>query len=152
MFEHVISSHAIGGPEPIVVEAVIENLQDLWRVRRGEIPIGQVRRLQLTEASVDGGAVALSLPSSMIRHLGLRKFARRRAGEYRAFGESGMYAPVRLTIEGRDCTVDVLEVLDGAPVLIGVTALRMLDLVHDRRARQLIGNPAHGGEHIVGMD
>ena len=153
MFDHIRPlSVGIGDSKPVVVDAVIENLEDLWRARRGGIPIGQIRRVQVTEACVDGGAVALSLPSSMIRHLGLREFARRRAGHYRSFGESRMYDPVRLTIQDRDCTVDVLEVLDGAPVLIGVTALRMLDLVYDRRSRLLIGSPAHGGERILGMD
>jgi hypothetical protein len=55
---------------------------------------------------------------------------------------------VRLTIQGRTCTMDVMEVPDGVPVLIGQLPLEHLDFVVDLRSRTLIGNPAHGGEHM----
>ena len=41
-----------------------------------------------------------------------------------------------------------MEVPDHVPVLIGQLPLEHLDLVIDLRHRQLIGNPAHGGEHV----
>ena len=44
--------------------------------------------------------------------------------------------------------MDVLEVPEHVPVLIGQLPLVHLDLVVDLRSRALIGNPAHGGEHI----
>ena len=59
-----------------------------------------------------------------------------------------MYEPVRLTICGRTCTMDVMEVPDDVPVLIGQLPLEHLDLVVDLRSHSLIGNPAHGGEHV----
>jgi hypothetical protein len=62
-----------------------------------------------------------------------------------------MYEAVRLTIQGRSCTMDVLEAPDDVPVLIGQLPLEHLDLVVDLRNRCLIGNPAHGGEHIYEM-
>ncbi len=46
-------------------------------------------------------------------------------------------------------TVDTMEVPDDVPVLIGQIPLEMLDLVVDLPGRRLIGNPAHGGEHIL---
>ncbi len=52
-------------------------------------------------------------------------------------------------ILGRDCTVDVMEVPDEVPVLVGQIPLEMLDLVVDPRRRRLTGNPEHGGEHII---
>ena len=55
---------------------------------------------------------------------------------------------MRLTIQGRTCTMDVIEVPDNVPVLIGQIPLDHLDLVIDTRSRTLIGNPAHGGEHM----
>jgi hypothetical protein len=58
---------------------------------------------------------------------------------------------VRLTIQGRHCPVDVLEVPDDVPVLIGQIPLENLDLVVDPRGGKLIGNPAHGGEHAFEM-
>ena len=44
--------------------------------------------------------------------------------------------------------MDVLEVPDGTPVLIGQLPLEHLDFVEDPRSRSLIGNPEHGGEPI----
>jgi hypothetical protein len=63
----------------------------------------------------------------------------------------GAYEAVRLTIHGRPCTVDVLEVPHNVPVLIGQVPLEMLDFVVDPRGGKLIGNPAHGGEHVFEM-
>jgi hypothetical protein len=59
-----------------------------------------------------------------------------------------MYSAVRLTIQGRSCTMDVMEVPDDVPVLIGQLPLEHLDFVIDMRQHALVGNPAHGGEHV----
>jgi hypothetical protein len=45
--------------------------------------------------------------------------------------------------------VDVIEIPEGNPVLIGQIPLEMMDWVVDLRSRKLIGNPAHGGEHVL---
>jgi hypothetical protein len=58
------------------------------------------------------------------------------------------YGPVRLSIQGRDCPTDVMEVPDGTPALVGQIPLEYLDFVIDLRGQKLIGNPAHGGEHM----
>jgi hypothetical protein len=63
-------------------------------------------------------------------------------------GQADLYEAVRLTIQGRFCTMDVLEVPDEVPVLIGQIPLEHLELVIDPRSRTLTGNPAHGGEHM----
>jgi hypothetical protein len=55
---------------------------------------------------------------------------------------------VRLTIQGRECPTEVVEVPDSVPVLIGQIPLEYLDFVVDPRSRKLVGNPAHGGEHM----
>ena len=49
--------------------------------------------------------------------------------------EVSVYDAVRLTIQGRTCTVDVVEVPDETPVLIGQIPLEFLDFVVDMRAR-----------------
>ncbi len=56
---------------------------------------------------------------------------------------------MRLTIQERECVTDVLERPDECPVLIGQIPLEQLDFVVDLTGRRLIGNPAHGGEHVV---
>ena len=49
-----------------------------------------------------------------------------------------------------EATIENLEDLfpDEVPVLIGQLPLEHLDLVVDLRSRSLVGNPAHGGEHV----
>ena len=37
----------------------------------------------------------------------------------------------------------------GVPVLVGQIPLEGLDFVVDLANQRLIGNPAHGGEHII---
>jgi hypothetical protein len=54
-----------------------------------------------------------------------------------------------LTIQGRECPVEVAEVPDEVPVLIGQIPLEYLDFVVDPKNQRLIGNPAHGGEQML---
>jgi hypothetical protein len=60
-----------------------------------------------------------------------------------------MYRAVRLTIQGRDCAIDVGEIGNEFPVLIGQIPLELLDWVVDPKGQRLIGNPEHGGEQIM---
>ena len=133
----------------VTTEATIENLKDLWDVERGIIPASQARRVTVPDAVVDTCVKMLSLPKHLIKQLGLGKTVRKRSSK--GVIESYMYEPVRLTIQGRDCTMDVLEVPDNVPVLIGQMPQAHLDFVVDPCSRTLIGNPAHGGEHMYEM-
>ena len=132
----------------VLTEATIENLEDLWAAKRGLLAREEVRRLTISDALVDTGATLLSLPKGLIERLGLEKIATKRVISSTGFGEASIYSAVRLTISGRTCTMDVVEVSDDVPVLIGQLPLEHLDLVVDLRSRSLIGNPSHGGEHI----
>jgi len=135
----------------VLTEATIENLEDLYAVKLGVLPAEQVRRVVVTDALVDTGATILSLPTGVIRQLGLKRRGSKRVTGSNGICEAGMYEAVRITIQGRDCLTDVLEVPDAVPVLVGQIPLENLDLVVDLRARRLIGNPAHGGEHMFEM-
>jgi predicted aspartyl protease len=135
----------------VLTEAKIENIGDLWNVHEGLRPPDQVRRLTVPDALVDTGATLLSLPTRMIRALGLVKVGEKRVTSSIGLGKADLYAAVRLTIQDRFCTTDVLEVPDDSPVLIGQLLLENLDFVIDPRNQRLIGNPAHGGEHIFEM-
>ncbi len=132
----------------VVTEATIENLEDLWRERRGSCPPDQIRRVTVPDALVDTGATLLSLPTRLIGQLGLTEQYRKRVTSSVGVGEAAVYDAVRLTIRGRSCTMDVMEVPDSVPVLIGQLPLEHLDFVIDPRSRALVGNPAHGGEHM----
>jgi predicted aspartyl protease len=135
----------------VLTEALIENLQDLWDAERGLLPSDQVRRITVPDARADTGATLLSIPTRLIRQLGLAERYKKRVTSSTGGGEASVYEAVRLTIQGRDCTMDVVEVPDDVPVLIGQLPLEHLDLVVDLRNRSLIPNPAHGGEHVYEM-
>lgn len=132
----------------VLTEATIENLGDLWDAKKGQLPAEQVRRLTAPDALVDTGATLLSMPTRLIRQLGLGEQYRKRVRSGVGVSEIAVYDAVRLTIQGRACTMDVMEVPDDTPVLIGQLPLEQLDFVVDLRSRSLIGNPAHGGEHM----
>lgn len=131
----------------VLTEAIIENLGDLYAVDRGQLPADQVRRVTVSDALVDTGATALALPTRLIRQLGLRKAYQKKATSSQGSGNVEVYEAVRLTIMDRQMPIDVMEVPDNVPVLIGQIPLEYFDLVVDTRGRRLIGNPAHGGEH-----
>jgi len=135
----------------VLTEAAIENMKDLWDVERGRMPAEQARRLDVPDALVDTGTTLLTLPTRFIQQLGLHRTGTKRITNFKGKTEADMYEAVRLTIQGRSCTMDVLEAPDDVPVLIGQLPLEHLDFVVDLRNRCLIGNPAHGGEHIYEM-
>lgn len=135
----------------VVTEARFENLKDLWAVEQGLRLPDQARTITISDALVDTGATLLSLPTSLIQQLGLARFSSRRVRSSTGPAEVAVYDAVRLTIRGRSCTMDVLEVPDGVPALIGQIPLESLDFVVDPLSQSLIGNPAHGGEHVLEM-
>jgi predicted aspartyl protease len=132
----------------VLTEATIENLRDLYDASRGIIADAAIRQLELSDALVDTGATLLSLPTRIIRQLDLEKSGSKRVTSNTGGGEADVYSAVRPTIQGRSCTMDVMEVPDDVPALIGQIPLEHLDFVVDLRERKLIGNPAHGGEHV----
>lgn len=134
-----------------VTEITVENLKDLWDAREGRIGDAAVRRETIAGALVDTGATFLSLPTSLIRQLGLEKSFSRRIMTSKGPAESDVYDTVRLTIQGRTCNQDVMEVPDGVPVLIGQLPLEALDFVVDPVNQKVIGNPAHGGEQMYDL-
>jgi len=131
----------------VLTEATIENLRDVWDAQRGLLSPEKVRRVTVADALADTGATLVSLPTRLIRQLGLSKTGTKRVTSSIGVAQASLYDAVRLTIQGRSCTMDVLEVPDEVPVLIGQLPREHLDLVVDLRSRTLIGNPAHDGEH-----
>ena len=110
------------------VDATIENLEDIFAAERGLIPLERTRSVFVLEAIVDPKAVFLSLPSRLTSQPGFEQSA-----------------PIRPTIQGRSCSMDVKELAGDGPVVFGHTVLTLLDFVVDSTSQTLIGNPAHGG-------
>lgn len=132
----------------VLTKVKIENLKDVWAAESGARIVADVRSIESSDALVDSGATLLSLPTKIILQLGLDKVGPKRVTSSIGSGEANMYSAVRLTIQERSCTMDVMEVPDNVPILVGQLPLEHLDFVFDMRSHTLIGNPAHGGEHI----
>ncbi len=135
----------------VTVEILIENLEDVWAARRGDLPAEQGRRMVVPDALVDSGATLLSLPTRIIHELGLRPVSTKRVTSSSGPGVATLYDAVRLTVMGRSCTMDVIEVPDSVPALLGQIPMEHLDFTIDMRSQKLVGNPAHGGEHVYEM-
>ena len=60
-----------------------------------------------------------------------------------------MYDAVRLTIQERDCVMEVQEIQGVSPIIVGRLPLLALDWVIDPAGSRLIGNAEHDGEWIV---
>ena len=132
-----------------LTEVTIYNLHDLFEERLGRIPSDQVRKVVVPNALVDTGATTLALTPSLIQQLGLVKQAEKCTITASGPAMVNLHDAVRVEIMGRYATADLIEVPEGNAVSIGGTALLMMDWVVDLRDYRLIGNPAHGGEHVL---
>jgi predicted aspartyl protease len=145
--ENIMESATMG---KVVVTARIENLGDLYDVKKGLLPDDKVRRIEVHDAVVDTGATTLLLPRRMVAALGLGVLRTRASRGLAGAFPLHIFRAARLTIQDRDCIVEVGEIGDEYPVLIGQIPLEALDWVADSEGQRLIGNPEHGGEW--GMD
>jgi predicted aspartyl protease len=135
----------------VTVPALIENQTDLSLVAKGHLEPGRVRTLKIEDALVDTGATLLSLPKRYIQQLGLVRHRTRTARTPGGIFSFGIYDPVQLTVQERDCIVEVAEIPDDCPVLIGQIPLELLDFVVDPAGQKLIGNPDHGGQQMIDL-
>lgn len=135
----------------VVVSAKIENINDSLQANAGLLSPDQVRSIEVDDALVDTGPKLLSLPRRLIQQLGLERFETRQAQTSAGMVPCDIYRAVWLTIQGRRCTVDVAQVDDNCPVLIGYVPLELLDFVVDPVGRRLIGDPRHHGQNILDL-
>ncbi len=90
---------------------------------------------------VDGAIKALGLDFS-------------RAAEVRTANgnvERPIYDVARITIFDRHCFIQVMEIPDNVPPLLGYVALENLDLVVDPKSSQVIPNPENGGKFTLDL-
>src|SRR5437870_611422 len=112
--------------EPVRTEVQIENLHDLYQAGRGKRPDDKVRRITIPDAVVNPKATPLALPARLIEQLGLAKQYETQATFGRGTILVSVCDPVRLTIQGRDCTVDVVEIPDEIAAIVGQVPLGLL--------------------------
>jgi predicted aspartyl protease len=135
----------------VVVSAHIENQADLTMADRGLLPKEDVRTIEVPDALADTSAKLLSLPRRLVAQLGLKRHRTQTTKTPAGIVSFGIYEPVRLTVQERDCIVEVAELPDDCPVLIGQIPLELLDFVVDPSGGKLVGNPDHGGQQMIDM-
>ena len=96
------------------------------------------------EGLVDTGAVRLYLQRGVIARLGLRPLEciKSRTMSDRAEVRR-VFSPVKLEIQGRNGTFEVVELPDTLPNIIGQIPLEHMDWAVDLKNRRLIPNPEH---------
>ena len=133
------------------VPARVENLGDVINAHRGLCKPEFVRGLEVPDALIAPGTSCFALPARLVAQLKLERRGSRKARIANGYHVFGVYDPVRLTVQDRDCSIDVLKVPDGCPVLIGELPLKLLDLIFDAGKNQLLGNPSHDGHPMVDL-
>jgi predicted aspartyl protease len=120
------------------VEIEVTNKEDLTLVRRGLLPLDQVRR-ETIQGVVDSGATKLILPGAVVKRLGLPlidpiniQYADgRRARRKQADGAS-------VQLLGRESTFTAVVEPKRDTALIGAIVLEELDLLVDCRQHRLV--------------
>jgi clan AA aspartic protease len=131
----------------IRVKAKLTNAMDEALARRGQLPLAQVRVLEV-QALVDTGAVRTVVPPQVAEELGLQ-IRGQRVAEY-ADGRKepvGVTEPLVIECLHRDTLEEALVL--GDEVLIGQTVLEKLDLLADCANQKLIPNPAHPNQPVT---
>ena len=123
------------------------NRKDQFLAEADVIKPKEVRRATVENALVDTGATRLSLPKSLIEQLGLTPVGTTRAMTSNGIADRTIYSEVRFTVLERTGTLEVTNLPDNAPVLVGHIVLEMLDLCLDIR-KGLTYNPDHDNEWI----
>jgi hypothetical protein len=134
---------------PLKVPARIENLGDVLNAARGLFGAALIKTVEVPDALIAPKSSDFALPARFVKLLKLRRRGTRMVRTGGGDTYFGIYEPVRLTVMERDCTVDVLKVPDGCPVLIGRTPLLLLDLTIN--GENLTGNPQHNGHWMSEM-
>jgi len=133
------------------VDVQVENYDDIVLRRAAGNGHKRVRKVTV-RALADTGSALLCLHRDTIRALGLSHFqsarVRTASGEV---VERRIYGPARISILGRQCSADIMEVPDNVSPLLGYIPLENLYLVVDPRKRKVIHNPESGGKYTLDL-
>ena len=125
----------------------LANLTDLNLADAGVIRPEEIRRATIENALVDTGATRLSLPKLLIEQLGLTPVGVTRAITANGIADRTIYSVVEFTVLERRGAMEVTDLPENAPVLVGHMVLELLDLCLDIR-KGLTYNPDHDNEWI----
>ena len=128
-------------------EIKLVNRKDVILAEEGFMKSEEVRQLVVEDALVDTGASGLSLPTSIIQKLGLTPVSKAMSLTANGVVERTVYSEVEFTILGRARSIQITDLPDNAPVLVGHIVMELLDLWLDIQ-KGLIYNPTHGNQWL----
>ena len=150
------AEHETGGSNRrvgrVLTTLIVTNAADEVRADTGAIPVGEIRRLAMTDVLVDTGAMSLCLPVELVQRLGLP--LQRKVAVIRATGveELELYEYARLEIEGRSGIFECVALPSGSAALLGVVPMEVLGLEPDLKNRRLRLLPEAGRDtHYFAM-
>lgn len=132
------------------VDVEVENFKDLEDRRAAGNGHIKVRTLKV-HALVDTGSALLCLPAAAIRKLGLHRNRSTTVRTANGVVERGIYQAVQITILGRQCLAEVMEIPEDVPPLLGFIPLESLDLVINPKSNQVTHNPENGGKYTLDL-
>ena len=133
-----------------IVKIKVENAYDLEVAALGQKVPAEVRSVEV-DALADTGASSLCLNRELIDKLGLRLAKEQLMSTATGSIRRRVFQNARLTIMGRSCSIDVVEVNCKHQALVGYIPLESLDLVVDPKAQKVTPNPEHGDEMILDL-
>ena len=101
------------------------------------------------EALVDTGAMYMSLPKDLIAKLELKESRKVRVRTTNGVTYRKVYQAGEISINDRFVNMDILELSNEVPPLVGVLILKALDFIVDPIQQKLLPNPEHNGEYLI---
>ena len=125
----------------LVKEVLLKNHRDEILFEEGHISSEQVRQITL-DMVADTGAVAVSLPQSVVEKLGLRYMkdvlVTVSTGERKPVK---MYGDLMVYIEGREAYTQCLAKPEEAPFILGQLVFEQIDYIVDCKNQRICPNP-----------
>jgi predicted aspartyl protease len=132
------------------VDVEVENYDDIALRKAAGNGHRKVRKVKV-RALADTGSALLCLHQDTIRALGLGNVKVSRVRTANGDVDRRIYGPVRITILGRQCFGEIMEIPDKVSPLLGYIPLENLDLVVDPKKRKVIPNPESGGKYTLDL-
>ncbi len=107
--------------------AKLENLEDVTLMEEGRLPPEAVRTVELSDARSNPQSAGLYLPRRLIDQLGLEPIRFGHANSSDKKLDAPTWGWVQITIQGRNCIAQVVEVADERETLIGKLPLQVSD-------------------------
>jgi predicted aspartyl protease len=116
----------------------VTNLIDDGLAKRGLMDRAAVRSVTVSDVLVDTGAITLCLPPALFQALGADAIETVPVDTATGPATARIARGVLLTVEGRNGTVDCLELPSGTQTHLGVLPLEALGIELDLRNERLI--------------